>query len=228
MKRTNSESNNFFLRNWFQFAIVILLLIVFVKRDVNIKFSLGNPNAIASKRQNKASQNTTASIAPIAKTKDAAQQQDKQFVPIAKGSMTLANPLDYFNKKEELNEKEVVVKKQYDESDYSPEELHHIRFIKRFATVAVREMELYGIPASIKLAQGIIASDAGKTELALEENNFFAVPCDGNWDGDKEYYSGKCYRKYKTAWMSMRDHSDYITAGSFKYLVKLGTTNYHK
>ena len=142
--------------------------------------------------------------------------------------MTLANPLELFHTTTTLKKELKTPKKEFIESDYSLEERADIRFINRFREVAEKEMENYGIPVSIKLAQGLVASDAGNAPFALGENNFFGIACDMGWDGDIEFYGDKCYRKYKTAWMSIRDHSDYITEGPFKYLVKLGTKNYHK
>ena len=65
---------------------------------------------------------------------------------------------------------------------------------------AKQEMSLYGIPASITLAQGILESGSGQGRLALEANNHFGIKCH-EWTGGKIYHdddaSQECFRKYK-------------------------------
>ena len=46
-------------------------------------------------------------------------------------------------------------------------------YILTYRDIAVKEMERTGIPASIKLAQGILESGAGKSELSVNANNHF-------------------------------------------------------
>lgn len=50
-------------------------------------------------------------------------------------------------------------------------------FVKRFSPVAIAEMRCYGIPASILLAQALLASDAGENDQSVKANNFFQRPC---------------------------------------------------
>ncbi len=227
MKRTEYKTNSFLRRNWFQVALGILLITVFIKRDVSIKFSLGTPNASSITKIDEIGKALSPQEAKMLVNSKDKETKNKK-IPIAKGSMALANPLDLFHATTATKKEVKAIKKEFLESDYSPEEQDDIRFINRFLEVAAKERDNYGIPVSIKLAQGLVASDSGNAPFALGENNFYGIPCDMGWDGDIEYYGDKCYRKYKTAWMSIRDHSDYITEGPFKYLVKLGTKNYHK
>ena len=75
------------------------------------------------------------------------------------------------------------------------------------------EMKNYGVPASITLAQGILESGSGKGRLSVEANNHFGIKCHG-WTGDKIYHdddaSQECFRKYKDAKYSFRDHSLFL------------------
>jgi len=103
-------------------------------------------------------------------------------------------------------------------------------YIEAFAAIAKEEMELYGIPASITLAQGILESGAGKGELVKKANNHFGIKCH-NWKGQTVYHDddakGECFRKYSLAKFSYRDHSLFLT-GRKRYtdLFKLPKDDY--
>lgn len=71
-----------------------------------------------------------------------------------------------------------------------------------------------GVPASIKLAQGILESQFGESPLAKNANNHFGIKCKTEWTGEKTYHDddakGECFRVYPTAEQSYRDHSDFL------------------
>src|SRR5690554_6427991 len=54
-------------------------------------------------------------------------------------------------------------------------------YIARYHQIAIEEMQLHGIPASIKLAQGILESGNGNSRLAREANNHFGIKCASDW-----------------------------------------------
>lgn len=87
-------------------------------------------------------------------------------------------------------------------------------YIAIYAPVAKEEMALYKIPASITLAQGILESGVGKSLLTVNANNHFGIKCHG-WTGGKVYHDDdeaqECFRKYKDAKYSFRDHSLFLT-----------------
>lgn len=98
------------------------------------------------------------------------------------------------------------------------------KYIDTYKAIAQNEMQLYNIPASITLAQGILESGSGKGRLSIKANNHFGIKCHG-WTGAKIYHDddkkGECFRKYKDAKYSFRDHSLFLTdrkryAGLFK------------
>lgn len=85
-------------------------------------------------------------------------------------------------------------------------------YVKRFGKVAVQEMEEYGIPASIKMAQGLIESHSGNSRLARESNNHFGIKCRRKCRGctcrnysDDDIYD--MFRVFDSAWESWREHS---------------------
>ncbi|OYX24378.1 MAG: N-acetylmuramidase [Flavobacteriales bacterium 32-35-8] len=87
-------------------------------------------------------------------------------------------------------------------------------YIATFSAIAQEEMRLYGIPASITIAQGILESSSGKGRLSVEANNHFGIKCH-DWTGDRIYHdddaSQECFRKYVDAKYSYRDHSLFLT-----------------
>lgn len=89
-----------------------------------------------------------------------------------------------------------------------------ISYIKTYASLAIKEMNRTGVPASIKLAQGILETGAGQSDLVSRSNNHFGIKCKSSWTGEKVYHDddeqGECFRKYENAEASYLDHSDYL------------------
>ncbi|MGJ8761582.1 MAG: glucosaminidase domain-containing protein [Polaribacter sp.] len=88
-------------------------------------------------------------------------------------------------------------------------------YIRKYAAVSVKEMHLHRIPASITLAQGILESGRGRSELALKSNNHFGIKCHSEWQGQRVYHDddhkGECFRKYQYVESSYDDHSAFLT-----------------
>ena len=93
-------------------------------------------------------------------------------------------------------------------------------YIDAYKGLAMQEMELYGVPASITLAQAIYASQAGTNDLVRECHNHFAIMCHTQeWKGETYYRPAdkkqeNCYRKYATDAESYRDHSLFLSTRS--------------
>ena len=103
-------------------------------------------------------------------------------------------------------------------------------YIRKYAETAVSEMYRSGIPASITLGQGLLESGAGKSYLAVEGNNHFGIKCH-NWKGSKIYADDdkahECFRKYRSADESYRDHSDFLRYNDrYKFLFDLENGDY--
>ena len=104
-------------------------------------------------------------------------------------------------------------------------------YVETFAPIAIDEMRLYGIPASITLAQGILESGSGNGTLALKANNHFGIKCHTTWTGERVYHDddelGECFRKYSDVKYSYRDHSLFLTQRSrYADLFKLKISDY--
>lgn len=87
------------------------------------------------------------------------------------------------------------------------------KYIYMYKAIAMEEMGTYGIPASITLAQGILESSSGNSELTRKSNNHFGIKCH-DWKGDRVYHDDdllqECFRKYKNPNYSFRDHSLFL------------------
>lgn len=104
-------------------------------------------------------------------------------------------------------------------------------YIHKYRGIAVDEMKHYRIPASITLAQGLLESGAGKSELARKSNNHFGIKCGGSWDGRSVRHDddarNECFRAYKHPKDSYRDHSKFLRSGArYAFLFRLKITDY--
>lgn len=113
----------------------------------------------------------------------------------------------------------------------------HRKYIKKYEEIAIREMANSGVPASIKIAQGILESNAGRSDLAKKANNHFGMKISGNWYGkryakvdDETDEFGRpipsYFRVYQSAEESYADHSLFLKKDRYAKLFKLKTTDY--
>ena len=112
-------------------------------------------------------------------------------------------------------------------SGKSPQEI----YIEKYSALAVSEMYRSGVPASITLAQGLLESGNGQSELARKSNNHFGIKCHNNWSGGRVYHDddakGECFRKYDHPSESYRDHSDFLRyRDRYKFLFDYKVTDY--
>jgi LysM repeat protein len=104
-------------------------------------------------------------------------------------------------------------------------------YIDRYKELAVKEMKRMGIPAAITLAQGLLETESGNSDLVKKSNNHFGIKCKSSWTGEGVTHDddavGECFRSYKDAEASYRDHSNYLR-GTERYasLFKLDPTDY--
>lgn len=89
-----------------------------------------------------------------------------------------------------------------------------IAYIAQYKAIAMKEMKRTGVPASITLAQGILESNSGESNLAKNHNNHFGIKCKSDWTGAKAYQDDdskqECFRAYETAEVSFKDHSNFL------------------
>lgn len=103
-------------------------------------------------------------------------------------------------------------------------------YIDQYRDMAIEQMLRNKIPASITLAQGILESGAGNSELVKKGNNHFGIKCHG-WTGRTVHKDDdakqECFRAYNNAQESYEDHSKFLTKNKrYSQLFSLSITDY--
>jgi hypothetical protein len=104
-------------------------------------------------------------------------------------------------------------------------------YIRKYESLAVAEMQRTGVPASIKLAQGIHETQAGTSNLVQRSNNHFGIKCKTGWSGPSVRHDddsrAECFRKYETSEASYVDHSNFLkNSPRYFSLFELSPTDY--
>jgi len=103
-------------------------------------------------------------------------------------------------------------------------------YINQYKDIAIEQMVRHGIPASITLAQGLLESGAGNSELAKKSNNHFGIKCGSNWFGATYTHfddgRNECFRSYETVRESYEDHSLFLKKERYSRLFRLNILDY--
>ncbi len=105
------------------------------------------------------------------------------------------------------------------------------QYIKTYKENAIREMKRMGVPAAITLAQGLLETENGNSDLLKKSNNHFGIKCKSSWTAEGVSHDddaiGECFRTYKDAEGSYRDHSNYLRGNDrYAFLFKLDPKDY--
>ncbi|MDE3181835.1 MAG: LysM peptidoglycan-binding domain-containing protein [Bacteroidota bacterium] len=104
-------------------------------------------------------------------------------------------------------------------------------YVQKYKDLAIEEMKRMGVPAAITLAQGLLETQNGNSELFKESNNHFGIKCKSTWTAETVRHDddapGECFRKYKSAEDSYRDHSNFLRGNDrYAFLFKLDPSDY--
>lgn len=104
-------------------------------------------------------------------------------------------------------------------------------YVQKYKDLAIEEMKRMGVPAAITLAQGLLETENGNSDLLKESNNHFGIKCKSTWTSEVVYHDddarGECFRKYKDAEDSYRDHSNFLRGNTrYAFLFKLDPSDY--
>jgi len=112
----------------------------------------------------------------------------------------------------------------------SAQNMTRSQYIDKYKDEAVYQMRKYKIPASITLAQGILESGNGNSELANKSNNHFGIKCHSDWQGDRVFHdddeNDECFRKYNKVRDSYDDHSEFLLRPRYADLFEYSITDY--
>lgn len=105
------------------------------------------------------------------------------------------------------------------------------QYIAQYKDLAIREMKRMGVPAAITLAQGLLETQNGNSDLLKASNNHFGIKCKSTWTAETVSHDddaqGECFRKYKSAEDSYRDHSNFLRGNSrYDFLFQLNPADY--
>lgn len=153
----------------------------------------------------------------------------------------VAQSCDVFKKSQKSNTKGTGVDRTVMEpAEYSTKD-RNLDYITKYGRAAVLSMDRVGVPASIVLAQGILESAAGTSDLATGANNHFGIKCGNNWKGktfkkkdDDRDREGNlvesCFRSYVSVEESFVDHGQFLRdpskATRYSFLFNLDRTDY--
>jgi len=108
---------------------------------------------------------------------------------------------------------------------------NYLAYIERYKYVVIAQQEEFKIPAAISMAQALLESSAGKSELATMANNHFGIKCTSDWRWETFQHDddakAECFRKYYTAEDSFIDHSLFLkNRPRYASLFTLDSTDY--
>lgn len=91
-------------------------------------------------------------------------------------------------------------------------------YISTYKEDAIKEMYLHKVPACITLAQGMLESGNGNSDLCKNANNHFGIKCHKEWGGETyimdDDSANECFRKYNNVLESFSDHSLFLFSRS--------------
>lgn len=198
-----TEVLTYLKKHWFKITLVAILIFIGLKKDLSFRINVQTPvrpgqpapeeqTPIQSVKEEQERETYTENLDQPVEARTSSVVDQFRFSPLGSAAADKVNGYD----RVKAVENEVVK-----------------AYIERFSRVAVMEQEKFGIPASIVVGNALLRSRAGKSEMAAEGNNHFALKCTGDWQGESGKYDSQCFRHYENAWTSFRDHSLFLTTG---------------
>lgn len=215
-------------RNWFNGLLLGLGIYILFFKDISVQFHLDSVREEAVAAQTLLPDNSRAMPASLQQA--ATAESSRQNVS--------SEPIEWDPRSEaDFPNLTFVLSPDYGERHHVRPEIVEAKinkcedYVDRYKQLAIREMEAYGIPASITLAQGLLESDAGESELATDSKNHFGIKCKSKCRGctcrnysDDDIYD--MFRVFASVEDSFREHSELLTGSRYKHLLKLRVTDY--
>jgi len=114
---------------------------------------------------------------------------------------------------------------------YDAQKMSAQEYVQEYKDLAIKEMKRMGVPAAITLAQGLLETENGNSDLVKASNNHFGIKCKSTWTAETVSHDddapGECFRKYKSPEDSYRDHSNFLRGNSrYDFLFQLDPADY--
>ncbi len=252
MKSQFLEIYEYIQKNWFWMLIVSGFFYLGMTKNISVHISMQNDVQTASNSlaqpvslQNKSARTEFSVANPFYSVKNFFTEKSKEKgITKSDTNLKIINPIDKATPKSNRandfsNISSILatdLSRRYGltTSEVDNKKQTCLNYIRRFSNVAVAEMNKFGIPASITLAQALLESDAGGSQLAQKNDNHFGIKC-----FERNCKKGHCanfsddthkdfFRKYNNAWESFRAHSHLLKSKRYQHLHLLGTKNYKK
>lgn len=216
------RSADYLSRNWFQLLLLGLGIYVLFSKDISIEFGLST-DGIILEEEKVSTDSQTASAMP-AKLKGHEHINAAELKKRKSGEVPIANTMANLTP---------ILSPTYAKRKNIPQAVVNQKlticrsYVEKYAPVALQEMQKYGIPASITLAQGLLESNAGESRLSTESNNHFGIKCRSKCRGctcrnysDDDIYD--MFRVFDSAWESYREHSMLLQGSRYSHLKNYG------
>jgi len=219
LRRMKASVKRWAFKNWYKLAFLAVCIFFAVQEDLNFNVNF--------KSKDIAAQTTTSPSQPVAL--NVSTIGEKATSTSTKKSTNFLFGSSLFAKSASAPTAPVKVEKPIVMTEKAKKQL---AYVAKFADVAQKEMEVYGIPASVTLAQGLIETNAGASSLATKNKNHFGMKCfsrkckKGHCSNFSDDTHKDFFRIYKNAWESYRSHSELLMGKRYKHLTKLGKKNY--
>ena len=106
----------------------------------------------------------------------------------------------------------------------------YLSYIEKYRYLAIEQQRRHKVPAAITMAQGLLESAAGTSELAVQANNHFGVKCTTDWPGKTYTHddetANECFRQYADVGDSYEDHSLFLHRKRYESLFTLPIGDY--
>lgn len=252
MDNSVQQFKRFIQQIWVRVAFFALVILLLTQKEFSIQFTIGNPNQQTASivetiptPPNKAYATTVAHKSkPTSKKKWWESVRDektdiRQQLNLANAATAVGAALTPAQQKKAMQYSNLgfvlnpgyAEKHKVDPAIVAMKNKLCLDYIAQYSKTAQEEANLFNIPASITLAQGLLESNVGASSLASKENNHFGIKCRkkcigcrcANYTDDSKY---DMFRIFDSAWESFREHSKLLGNKRYKHLASLPRTDY--
>ncbi len=221
-------------QNWIKLSAIILLLFLIVKKDIKFEIYLMAPKDKTDKKEIFTSTMQASAPAQLNVAQMTTETPIQEEIMAPEIIVVSRNNLDAskFANISVLLQPSLYQKYADQKSTLDTKKYNCDKYVNQFKSIATSEMQKFGIPASITLAQGLLESDAGFSSLAKRNHNHFGMKCfsksckKGHCSNHTDDSHKDFFRIYKSNWESYRAHSKLLQNKRYKPIHRFGARDY--